>query len=139
MGGDDLMNIQDIHLKRYDWDVRVYYGVVEDDIMEILEYLDYHSYSHSLISSLQQSLLMPSTLGMTVANMRDKLAVVIIMDQEPKEFFNTLIHELNHVTDYVAEYWDLPTNGELVSYMIGDMSMMLFPVAGKYLCSNHTK
>ncbi len=133
------MSTQDIHLERYDWDVRVYYGVTEEDIMEILEYLDYHGYTHSLIASLQQSLLIPSTLGMTVANMRAKLAVVIIMEQEPSEFFNTLVHELNHVTDYVAEYWGIPTDGELVSYMIGDMSMMLFPIAGKYLCSNHSK
>lgn len=133
------MSTQDIYLERYDWSVRVYYGVEEGNVLEILEFLDYNGYTHSLISSLQQSLLIPSTLGMTVANMRDRLAVVIIMEQEPREFFNTLVHELNHVTDYVAEYWGIPTNGELVSYMIGDMSMMLFPIAGKYLCSKHLK
>lgn len=131
------MNIQDVHLDRYEWDIRVYYGVTEEDIMEVLEYLDYHGFTHPLISTLQQTLLIPAALGMTVANMRDRIAVIIIMEQEPKEFFNTLVHELNHVTDYVAEYWGIPTDGELVSYMIGNISMMLFPVASKYLCSNH--
>lgn len=133
------MSTQDIHLDRYGWDVRAYYGVEDKDFMSILEYLDYHGFDHILIGELQQSLLRHSTLGMTVVNMRDKLAVIIVMEQEPIEFFNTLVHELNHVTDYIAEYWNIPTKGEEVSYMIGDLGMMLFHTASRYLCSNCIK
>lgn len=131
------MEIQDLYSKEFDWYIRVYYNSVPEDSYEITDYLIKVGYSNKIVKKVFHNLFNSGyNSGMTVSksNLRHSI-IVISKATSSKEFFNTLIHELNHLSDTISDYWNLPCTGESVSYMIGDLGMLLFPKAGKYLCN----
>jgi hypothetical protein len=42
----------------------------------------------------------------------------------PEEFINSMIHEIRHLVDHIAEYYGI-SNGEAVGYMSGDAAFLL--------------
>lgn len=42
----------------------------------------------------------------------------------PQEFINSMIHELRHLVDHIAEYYELDNN-EAVGYLSGDAAFLL--------------
>lgn len=131
------MEYQDIYIKQYDWNVRIYYNFTNRKTADILQYLYDNDYDENVIDSMYSSLSTSSyNFGATVINKKNRDAVVIISKATyPQEFFNTLIHELNHLSDFIASYYHISHTGETISYLIGDIGMLLFPKAGKYLCN----
>lgn len=131
------MEYQDIYIEQYDWNVRVYYNFTNRKTADILQYLYDNNYDEYIIDSMYSRLSTSSyNFGATVINNAYKDAVVIISKATcPQEFFNTLIHELNHLSDFIASYYHISHTGETISYLIGDIGMLLFPKAGKYLCN----
>lgn len=130
------MEVQDIYLKDYNWRVRVYYNATYRDTASIVEHLDLQGYSETTIDAVYSSLItMGYDNGLTVVDKKRKLATLVISKAtNPSEFFNTLIHELNHLSDFIAEVYGIQPTGESISYMIGDIGMLMFPRAGKFLC-----
>lgn len=130
------METQDIYFKEYNWYIKVYYNTLPKDSYRIASYLKEVGYSKSIISEVLYELKHSGyNSGMTVSKSSLRHSVVVISKTTlGAEFFNTLIHELNHLSDTIADYWGIPCTGEQISYMIGNVGMMLFPKAGKYLC-----
>lgn len=130
------MDIQDIHLNNYGWTVRIYYNATYRNTASILDYLIDNNYSDDTIDAVYSKLItIGFNSGMTIVNKKRKLATLVISKATtPSEFFNTLIHELNHLSDFIAEELNIPPTGETISHMIGNIGMLMFPKAGRFLC-----
>ena len=53
--------------------------------------------------------------------------------ESPEEFYNTLVHEINHLQDDICHYYGLPLSGEIPSYIIGNIAMAMYKNSIKYL------
>ena len=130
------MEVQDLYLSKYDWSIRVFYNATYRNTASIVEHLERNNYSEATIDAVYSSMsTMGYDSGMTVVDKKRRLATLVISKATcPSEFFNTLIHELNHLSDFIAEANGISASGETISYMIGNIGMLMFPRAGKFLC-----
>lgn len=64
--------------------------------------------------------------GFTYANPGLKRAVVVVgPTTSGEQFINTLSHEIDHLSDAVAEYYGIKKHREGTSYITGDTTMAL--------------
>lgn len=62
--------------------------------------------------------------GKTITYYNKHLSIVYINESSSiEEFFNTLIHELNHVQSNYCTYFRIPEESETASYLIGYLAM----------------
>jgi hypothetical protein len=52
-----------------------------------------------------------------------------------EEFINSMIHELRHLVDHIAEYYSLDNN-EAVGYLSGDAAFMLAEDICEHVCGH---
>lgn len=132
------MKTQDVYIKEYDWNLRVYYNTVYEDTCEILTYLYDTCYDLTAIDRLTNSGIIGRVdCGATISNGDTKSSVIILSKaSDSQELFNTMIHELKHLVDFISVENGLRLTGENTAYLIGDIGALLFPAAGKYLCGN---
>lgn len=132
------MIIQDIYIKQYDWDVRVYYAVdayySEEILKELEEYnptvKEYHS-----VQKLMEEYVYNTGLTFTDYNKRKSL-VVIGLTTSPEEFQSTFDHEKGHIAIHIAQYYDIDPYGEEFQYLAGEIGRLLFSVAKKFICKH---
>lgn len=130
------MESHDVYIDDYDWYLRIYYDFNKEYIDELELFMKLNNFSYESIDKTCNFLNTDYlNKGVTVVNKHSRKAVIVITETTScGEFFNTMIHELNHLSDFIAEYYDIAPSGEDVSYMIGNIGMLLFPKAGKFLC-----
>ena len=133
-----MMETQDIYLEDYDWNVRIFYNVDRDSAYKVIDFLEDMDYNYPVIKQIEESLFFfEYDMGITTINKASKHATIVMTSHSsPSEMFNTMIHELKHLVDFVGVIEGIYLTGEELAYMIGDIGALLFPVAGKYLCAN---
>ena len=73
--------------------------------------------------------------GFTFSNPYIKRAVVVVgPTTSGKQFLNTTVHELQHLSVAIASELGVELNGENPAYIIGDTAQELFEVICKYGC-----
>jgi hypothetical protein len=60
--------------------------------------------------------------------------MVIALTSSAAEFFNSLMHELSHLTAYIAKDNGISFTGEEVAYLEGDLAREIFPKTKPLLC-----
>lgn len=109
------MLVQKSYLKDYDWVFRIFYNVSTDDIRDIEEIM----HSKSLPTCID--------CGVCVTSYDKKSSYIIInKTSDQYEFYDTLIHELNHLTSHIEEYYDIDPHGEEASQLIGSVAKLVF-------------
>lgn len=130
------MKSKHIYLDEFGWVVKLYCDVSESDTDTIVNYMIDCGYSmpvtyeaYDFVSNIDIN------TGATITSDRYKESVIIISQTTtPAEFFNTMIHELNHLSDSIAKVFKIKCNGEEISYMIGNIGIKMFPFVEQYLC-----
>ena len=130
------MTKQHFAYEPYLWDVSVYYDVDCRDTDRILSELKgIGCYGDNLFRARQNIESCTPNNGVTFANLSTKeMVVVITKTTSSQEFFNTLIHELHHMAEFVAKADNLPMVGEEISYIAGGLGMLMWPKARHYMC-----
>ena len=73
--------------------------------------------------------------GFTYANQRRRRAVVLVgPTTSGEEFLDTLIHEVRHLADSIAESLGVPLNSEKPAYISGDTARALAEVICELGC-----
>lgn len=129
---------QSLYYERYGWDIAVFYDVGCGDTDRVLaELKDIGCYGDQLFRSRKNLDACGWNTGITFANIRDKQMVVVISKTtSAKQFLNTMIHELHHAAEFIARGADVKQTGEEISYISGDLSMLMYPKAVHYLCEH---
>ena len=130
------MIVQDFHIMRYRWRVRVYYAVTAyrtDDILrDFAEAGCKGSQLKRAYNSLKRNVL---DTGITYSNFgRRETVMVISLTSTAAEFLNSWMHEMQHVCRHVAAAFGIDPYGEEAAYLAGDVGQRMFPAARRFLC-----
>lgn len=130
------MKEQRIYYRKYDWDILVFYDVDGGDTYRVVSALmDIGCKGENLSRSVEAVESCRKNSGLTFANLMSREMVVMIgKTTSHAEFLNTLVHELHHMAEFIASEAGVPYTGETISYITGDLAMLMHPVAGKMLC-----
>ena len=114
------MIVQDFHLKRYKWHVRVYYAV--------------HRYwTEDIVRDLRDAGCRGSQLRAAWENLRrGELNTGITYSNFGR--LNSWMHEMQHLCRHVAAAFGIDPYGEDAAYLAGDVGQRMFPVARRFLC-----
>lgn len=132
------MTEQYITYPRYGWNIAVFYEVTCDDTERIIaELSDIGCRDVDLYKARKNIASCKRNNGITFANMRNReMVVVLTKTTSAKEFLNTLVHELHHMAEFVAICDGIPLSGEEISYISGDLSMLMYGKAAHLLCGS---
>lgn len=73
--------------------------------------------------------------GFTFANPALRRALVVVgPTTSGRQFINTLSHEIDHLSDAIAEYYGIKSHREGTSYITGDTTMALAEVICHFGC-----
>lgn len=130
------MIVQDFHLKRYKWHVRVYYAVHRywaGDIVRDLR--DAGCRGRQLRTAWENLRRGELNTGITYSNFgRRETVMVISLVSTAAEFLNSWMHEMQHLCRHVAAAFGIDPYGEEAAYLAGDVGQRMFPVARRFLC-----
>lgn len=140
MGGYAMI-VQEFTIDDYDWKVKIYYsmsyypleeiikdlndlGCSSDDIEETIDLLDSKKYD----------------AGVTHSNIYERRSVIIISpSSSAEEFFNTIIHEIGHITIHISIADGIDPFSEELQYLSGYIGKEAFKVCEKLLCNKCRK
>ena len=124
------MTHRTIHIRGWRVDVFIEDGYHPDMVMECLEDMgaenDILENAHGLIVENRPN------QAFTYSNGR-RTCIYIGWTTSPQEFINSMIYEIRHLVDHIADYYGL-SNGEAVGYMSGDAAFLLAEDICKHGC-----
>lgn len=127
------MIAQYIQLGRRGWNVLVYYGVHEEDFLEVEDALRQLGCSKKDVNTSLKVLKRENT-GFTFSNSDYKMSIVCIgPSSDISQFVNTAIHEAKHVQSHICSYYDIPENSEDAAYLIGYLVQRMYKMFSKII------
>lgn len=131
------MIYRELYISKYDWLVHVFYHVTcywTDEIMKCLENIDCPE--EKLEESYRNLTACRLNTGLTYSNYRLKESVMVIgKTSSPKEFSDSLMHELRHLEDHIATVFDMPVGGEEIAYLSGYLGKKLSKDIQMFICN----
>lgn len=129
------MFVQDLYLKRADWNVRIYHAVdsmYADEITEDLVRIgcrgdDLRKAKRQLWDGLPDQ-------GLTYSSPDGKTVMVIGFTTSGSEYWNTLDHERLHLLQHIALFRHINPYGERIAYISGEFSREVYRCAKHLLC-----
>lgn len=127
---------QRITLRDYGIVVHAYYATTQYYVDEILERLhDIGCRGRNLRRAEQNLYSGVLNTGLTYYSPLNREAVMVVaLTSSSAEFFNSLMHELSHLTAYIAKDYNLSFTGEDIAYLEGDLAREIYPVVRNLLC-----
>lgn len=127
---------QKIYLDEYDILVYAYYATTQYYVEEILDRLYGAGCRGRFIMMAEENLSSGDlNTGLTYYSPRTRNAVMVVAKaSSASELFNSLMHELSHLTAYIAKDEGLPFTGERIAYLEGDLAREIFPKIQHLLC-----
>ena len=127
------MIAQYIQLGKRDWNVLVYYGVYEEDFIEVEDALKQLGCSRKDIKRSLKVLRRENT-GFTFSNSDYKMSIVCVgPSSDVSQFVNTAIHEAKHVQSHICSYYNIPEDGEDAAYLIGYLVQRMYKMFSKII------
>lgn len=110
---------QYINVARGAWHIIIYYNVSYDMYEDIYQDLYDADCPRADMLKVKQVLKKKNT-GFTFTNTERKLSIVCISKATSKsQFFNTAIHEIDHVQSHICTYYGVGMKTEEAAYLIG--------------------
>jgi hypothetical protein len=127
---------QRIYLDNYDILVHAYYATTQYYVAEILDRLyEIGCRGHNLRRAEENLASGELNVGLTYYSPRHREAVMVVaLTSSAAEFYNSLMHELSHLTAYIAKDEGLSFTGEAIAYLEGDLAKVILPVVQPLLC-----
>ena len=126
-----------LYIEKYDWVVYCFFDVRSvDDANRILSLLQTVGISSWLYNDVEEHLYRADlNTGFTYTKSLHRESVMVVgAASSVDEAFNTFSHELRHVVDYMAKECGIPSRGEDVAYLTGDIAMALFASLEQVIC-----
>lgn len=123
------------------WKVEVYYLVTSVNTDVVSDSLKGIGCEKEVIRDVESKLAEEKeNTGFTYSNTdAGKSVMVIGAASSAKEFFNTLVHEMGHLTRHISKKVGADPYGEEEQYIIGEIAMKMFPVASRFMCEGCRK
>lgn len=123
---------EDMYIEREDWLVHCFLATTREDASPVLSLL--REMNIGAVQYMRASLHLKRALknsGMTYSDIRRRESIMVVGETTSREeMINTFAHELRHLVDDIAEANGIPTSGERIAYLTGDIALTL---AGRLL------
>ena len=127
-----------LYLPRYGWTIYAYIAVhryYRDEILERM--MELRADEQTLVRADTNLSSGNLNNGLTFSNGRMRSTVwVTQLTSSAGEFFNSIVHEIRHLQQHIANEYGLDENSEEVCYLCGDIALKLFPYCKKLLCEH---
>lgn len=116
-----------IDIKPYNWRVYVYLDASLMDAREILNRLDRIGIGAAEFMRAERHVMRAArNSGMTYSFAPSKESVMVVgHSTSSEETINTFSHELRHLSDDISKALNIPTRGEEVAYLTGNIAIAL--------------
>lgn len=130
-----------IHLPHYGWTIYAYIAVNQYYTYEIIDKMRKIGADRDMLASAHRNLMSGNlNNGLTMSNpITHETVWVVALTSSAAEFFNTIVHEIRHLEQHIANECGLDQNSEEVCYLCGDIAFRLFPYCKKLLCEHCRK
>lgn len=127
---------QDIYLRKYKWDIRIFYAVTCYKTDEIISELRNIGCDDDIINRAYKSLnSCDLNMGLCYSNnVTHETIIVIGLTSNKPQFMNSLHHEIHHCATHIAESYGLSLSEEEVCYIAGSIAQKTYPVSKLFLC-----
>lgn len=119
---------QQFKIRRYDWDVVVYYTVNEAQKTEIVTELKELQPDKETFDKLERNLMNAELdTGFIYSSFYKQFSLIVIHKASSiGEFVNTFVHEKNHLEMHMCEALDINPYSEEAAILSGDIAMQMF-------------
>lgn len=119
---------QHLTVKKYDWDVVIYYTVDEKQKTEILTELKELQPDKDTLEKLERNLVTAELdTGFIYSSFYKKKSLIVVHKAScVGEFVNTFVHEKNHLEMHICEALDINPYSEEAAILSGEMAMQIF-------------
>jgi len=125
---------QEIYLDEEDWRVTVFYAVTHFEVGEIMRTLEAAGCRGKDLERSYENITSGNlNTGLCFSGDGESVMVISVTSSKP-QFFNSLVHELHHLSTHIAKGVGYKLTGEEVCYLAGEIAQEMYAVAGKYLC-----
>ena len=135
------MITQKIYLTHYDWTIHCFYAVdcyYTREIVDLLAQLGCPP--NALVRARDNMDSCRLNQGLTWSNPYLRTTVMVTsLTSSAAEFFDSLVHELDHVKCQISSALVIPTGSEEQAYLIGDLSRDIYPCVRGLLCDHCRK
>lgn len=124
-----------IKIPEYNWDIYVYIAVREIYTYEILAKMHDLGASKNNILNAHKNLTdgLPNG-GITFSNPQRRVSLCVIETATSgEECFDTIVHEIRHIEQHIANTYEIDENSEDVCYLCGRIAHLLYPYVIMYL------
>lgn len=126
---------QDIRLERANgWKVAFFYSVTHYEVEEIMHSLEEAGARGENLELAYENLTSGNVNTGLCYSGDGQSVLVISVASSASQFFNSIVHELHHLSSHIAERLDYDLMGEEICYLSGEIAEKMFPVAKKFLC-----
>lgn len=127
-----------INIPKYGWTLYAYFAVDDYYTYEILDKMRQIEAPKGVILKAHRNLISGNLdSGLCYGNKDLRKAVLVTsLTSSSSEFFDSIVHELRHLQQFIAEECGIPEYGEEPCYLIGDIARALFPFCKKLLCEH---
>ena len=118
---------QQFKIRKYDWDVEIYYTVDEKQKTEIVTELKELQPDKGTFEKLERNLMNAELdTGFIYSSFYKQYSIIVIHKASSiGEFVNTLVHEKNHLEMHMCEALDINPYSEEAAILSGEMAMQM--------------
>lgn len=125
---------QTIDIKALDWQVMIFYAVDTYYVDEIMSALVYAGAKGHILDDAFRSLSVGKlNSGLTYSGNRHTV-MVTQLTSSAEEFFDSFIHELEHVASHIIEANGIDPYSEDAAYLKGDLARLMFRECKTLMC-----
>lgn len=118
---------QKVYIDQHDWLVYCFFATRSSDAREILSLIDYVGIGEEQYGKAKRHLIKAEyNSGVTFSNLSKHTSVMVFSETTSAEqMVNTFAHELRHLADDIGMARGIPSSGEEIAYLTGDVAMVL--------------
>lgn len=122
---------QQLKVRKYDWNVIIYYTVDEEQKTNIVTELKELRPSRETLDKLERNLMNAELdTGFIYSSFYKKYSIIVIHKASSiGEFVNTVVHEKNHLEMHICEALDINPYSEEAAILSGGLAMQMLDEA----------
>lgn len=125
---------QGFYIGNRDWWVMVYYDVQPHNLTEIEGVLLSNGCTREQAEETCRNIRQVNT-GFTMTDYNNRNSVILVSHTTSAEqMFDTIMHEIKHLTEHISNYYNLDPKEELAAYLQGEVGRQMWCAASMVLC-----
>lgn len=130
------MIYQEIEVPKYRWMIYAFFDTTASDTDAVMGALfDLGCDAKAAEQAFDNLTQNKKNTGLCYSNYREKASVVVISKTTcSAEFFDSFLHEMNHLQSHISNVYHLDPLGEDAAYMIGDVARAMYQKISHLFC-----